>query len=176
MPVFLRWPLPAEGKAYGTIDGARLWQYVKAHGDIAERYRQQRHPQFWGIIAGTSGDADEAQWLLGKYTQIGLTNAHIQTVAFFHPQWAPESWDVVATGSGSSMPLTSAQPAYATTATNGNPLDVPAVYVGLGSEADMAGGMFAGRPFCSFAKAPTPAPGPSPCCRASSPLGRWRSS
>ena len=37
-PVFLQWPLPATGTAYGTIDGARLWQYVKEHGDIAERF------------------------------------------------------------------------------------------------------------------------------------------
>src|SRR5262245_6570979 len=137
-PVFLRWPLPATGNAYSTIDGARLWQYVKDHGDIAERYRQG-HPQFWGIIAGTTGDAEESQWLLEKYKQLGLTDTHIQTVALFHPQWAPESWEVVATGNGPSTTLTSAQPAYATTATNGQPLDVPAVYVGLGSDADLAG-------------------------------------
>lgn len=69
-PVFLQWPLPATAKAYGAIDGARLWQHVKDHGEIAERYRQQGHSQFWGIIAGTSGDADEAQWLLGQYKRI----------------------------------------------------------------------------------------------------------
>jgi hypothetical protein len=138
-PVFLRWPLPATGKAYSTIDGARLWQHVRDHGDIAERYRQQGHPQFWGIIAGTSGDAEESQWLLGKYKQFGLADAHIQTVNLFHPQWAPESWEIVATGDGPSTTLTSAQPAYATTATNGKPLDVPVVYVGLASEADFAG-------------------------------------
>src|SRR5262245_15718789 len=105
-PVFLRWPLPAAAKAYSTIDGAHLWQHVKEHGDIAERYRQQGHSQFWGIIAGTSGDADEAQWLLGKYRQIGLTDTHIQTVALFHPQWAPESWDIVATDGDMTTTLT----------------------------------------------------------------------
>ena len=138
-PAFLQWPLPATGKAYRAIDGARLWQYVKDHGDIAERYRQQGHPQFWGVIAGTSGDADEAQWLLGQYKRIGLTDAHIQTVALFHPQWAPQSCEVVQIGVGPSTTLTSAQPAYATAATNGQPLDLAAAYVGLGSEADLAG-------------------------------------
>jgi Peptidase family M28 len=137
-PVFLQWPLPATGKAYSTIDGKRLWQHVKEQGDIAERYRQQ-HPQFWGIIAGTSGDADAAQWLLEKYQQIGLTETRIQTVALFHPQWAPDSWEVTTTVDGKTTPLTSAQPAYATAGTDGKPLDVPAVYVGLGSEADFAG-------------------------------------
>ena len=122
-PVFLQWPLPPSGKAYGSIDGARLWQHVKESGDIAERYRQQGHPQFWGIIAGTSGDAEEAQWLLGKYKQIGLADTDIQTVNFFHPQWAPDSWAVVATADGKSTTLTSAQPAYATA---GNARTAPA--------------------------------------------------
>jgi hypothetical protein len=136
---FLRWPLPAAARAYGTIDGTRLWQDVKQHADIAERYRQQGHPQFWGIIAGTAGDADEAQWLLGRYKQIGLADTHVQTVALFHPQWAPESWEVAVTGDRQPTPLTSALPAYATTSTNGKPLDLLAVYVGLGSDADLAG-------------------------------------
>src|SRR6476646_919937 len=65
-PSFLQCPLPTTGQAYRAIDGARLWQHVKESGDIAERYRQQGHPQFRGIIAGTSGDAEEARWLLGK--------------------------------------------------------------------------------------------------------------
>jgi len=29
VPQFLAWPLPATGKAYATIDGKHLWQYVK---------------------------------------------------------------------------------------------------------------------------------------------------
>jgi hypothetical protein len=138
-PVFVGWPLPATGKAYGTIDGKHLWQYVKEKGDIAERYRDQGHPQFWGIIAGTSGDVEDAQWMLEKYQQIGLTDTHIQTVRFFHPQWAPESWEVTATAAGKTMPLTSAQPPYAAASTGGKVLDLPAAYVGLGSEADFAG-------------------------------------
>jgi hypothetical protein len=138
-PVYVGWPLPATGKAYGTIDGKRLWQYVREQADIAERYRDQGHPQFWGRIAGTSGDVEDAQWLLAKYQQAGLTDTHIQTVAFFHPQWAPESWEVSAAAAGKTMKLTSAQPPYGAVSTDGKVLDLPAVYVGLGSEADFAG-------------------------------------
>src|SRR5262249_41156581 len=79
------------------------------------------------------------QWLVGKYNQIGLADTHIQTVNLFHPQWAPASWEIVATDGDLAMTLTSAQPAYATTATNGNTLDAPTVYVRLGSDADLAG-------------------------------------
>jgi hypothetical protein len=77
-PVYVGWPLPATGKAYGTIDGKHLWQYVREQADIAERYRDQGHPQFWGRIAGTSGDLEDAQWLLTKYQQAGLTDTHRQ--------------------------------------------------------------------------------------------------
>jgi hypothetical protein len=134
---------------------------VKAHGAIAERYRQQGHSQFWGIIAGTSGDADEAQWLLGRYRQIGLIDTHIQTVALFHPQWDATSWEVVATGGGPSKTLTSAQPAYATTSTNGGVLDVPLVYAGLGSEADLAGRNLRGHAVLLFRESATYSIGPA---------------
>jgi len=124
---------------YSTIDGKHLWQYVREQADIAERYRDQGHPQFWGRIAGTSSDVEDAQWLLAKYRQAGLTDVHSQDVAFFDPQWAPESWEVTATAAGKTIELTSAQPPYGAPATDGKTLDLPAVYVGLGSEADFAG-------------------------------------
>jgi Zn-dependent M28 family amino/carboxypeptidase len=138
-PYFVSWPTPASGKAYASIDGKHLWQYVKEQSDIARRYRDQGHPQFWGRIAGTSGDFEAAQWLLKKYQQIGLTDTRIQDVKFFHPQWAPVSWEVEAVSAGKTMKLVSAQPPYGAASTDGKVLDLPAVYVGLGSEADFAG-------------------------------------
>src|SRR6516165_7361399 len=144
-PIYVEWPLPPTGKAYGTIDGKRLWQYVREQADIAERYRDQGHPQFWGRIAGTSGDVEDAEWLLGKYRQAGLTDTHSQTVTFFDPQWAPRSWEVTASAAGKTLQLTSAQPPYGAVATDGKVLDLPAVYVGLGSEADFAGRVVRGK-------------------------------
>src|SRR5262245_47020252 len=69
-PSLVAWPLPASGQAYGSIDGKHIWQYVKEQSDIARRYRDNGHPQFWGRIAGTSGDVEAADWLLKKYQQI----------------------------------------------------------------------------------------------------------
>src|SRR5579864_1527182 len=138
-PRFVAWPLPATAKAYGTIDGKHLWQYVKEQAEIAEHYRDQGHPQFWGRIAGTSGDVEDVDWLMKKYQQIGLTDVHRQTVNFFYPQWAPQSWEVTATAGAKTLTLTSAQPPYGAASTEGKVLDLPAVYVGLGSEADYLG-------------------------------------
>ena len=112
-------PLPAGDKAYSAIDGKQLWQYVNEQAAIADRYRDSGHPQFWGRIAGTSGDVEDAQWLQNKYRQLGLTDTRIQTINYFAPQWSAQSWDVTLTGAGKTTPLASAQPSYASPAPAG---------------------------------------------------------
>ncbi len=136
---YLNWAVPAADAKYSAIDGKHLWQYVVEQARIAERYRDEGHPQFWGRLAGTSGDVADADWLLGKYKQIGLTDAHLQTVNFFNPQWSGKSWSVTATADGRAMPVTSAEPAYGSPGTDGKELDLEVAYVGLGSDADFAG-------------------------------------
>lgn len=54
-PDYIEASLPETDRAYGAIDGKHIWQYVKEQAAIAEQYRDQGHPQFWGRIAGTSG-------------------------------------------------------------------------------------------------------------------------
>src|SRR5262249_31613309 len=105
---------------------------------ISRRYRDQGHPQFWGRIIGTSGDAEDARWLADKYTQIGMTDVHIQSFDLV-PQWIPQSSEVTITSGGKTMTLTSVQPAYRSAGTQGPGLDLEAVYVDLGSEADFSG-------------------------------------
>jgi hypothetical protein len=135
---YLHWPVPAGSAKYGAIDGKHIWQYVKEQAEIADHYRDEGHPQFWGRVAGTSGDVADAQWLLNKYRQIGL-ETRLQTVNFFNSQWSVQSWDVAVTGGGKTAPLASAEPSYGSPATDGKTLDLEIVYVGLGSEADFAG-------------------------------------
>jgi hypothetical protein len=132
-------PLPKGEEAYGDIDGKHVWQYVVEQAKIATDYRDNGHPQYWGRIAGTSGDEADAQWLMNKYHQIGLTDVHAQTIKYFVPQWVGKSWTVTLAGGGKEVRLVSAQPTYGSPTTNGKELDLEAVYVGLGSEADFAG-------------------------------------
>jgi hypothetical protein len=134
----LEWPLPASERAYGTIDGKRLHEYVEDLAAISRRYRDSGHPQFWGRIIGTSADAETAQWMIGKFNKLGLADVHLQPFDL-PPQWMPQSWDVTATGSDQTLQLESAQPAYQTPATPAAGLDLEAAYVGTGSEADYIG-------------------------------------
>ncbi len=138
-PEYLHWPIPAGDKKYAAITGKHIWQYVAEQAKISDRYRDDGHPQFWGRIAGTSGDVADAQWLLSKYRKIGLTNTRIQTIGYFNPQWSAQSWGVTVTAGDKTVPLTSAEPSYGSQATDGKDLNLEVVYVGLGSQADFAG-------------------------------------
>jgi hypothetical protein len=136
---FLEWPLPPTAQAYADIDGRRLHTYVVEQAAISRRYRDQGHPQFWGRITGTSGDAESAAWLAAHFTRIGLVDVRIQPIDL-PPQWMPDSWTIVATAGETTLTLDrSAQPAYGTPGTTAAGLDVEAVWAGTGSDADFAG-------------------------------------
>ena len=134
----LRWPLPPGAEAYADIDGRRMHRDVVEQADMSRRYRDQGHPQFWGRIIGTSADAESAEWLADRFRDIGLSDVRIQPLEL-EPQWMAQSWDVSITAGGETLLLESAQPAYRTYATPPEGLDIAAVYVGLGSEADFVG-------------------------------------
>ncbi|HEX7140026.1 MAG TPA: M28 family peptidase [Vicinamibacterales bacterium] len=135
----LEWPLPPTGQAYADIDGRHLHAYVVEQAAISRRYRDQGHPQFWGRITGTSSDTESAEWLAGHLKRIGLTDVRVQPIEL-PPQWMPQSWTISASSRATALQLDrSATPAYGTPGTSGAGLDVEAVWVGTGSEADFAG-------------------------------------
>jgi len=126
---------PSEA-AYAAIDGARLMQDVNDITAISRRYRDHGHPQFWGRITGTEADAENAQWMLDKFKQIGLSDVHTQAFDL-PPQWMPTSWSVTASGGGKTLDVSTAQPTYQAVATPAGGLDAEAVWVGLGSDAEL---------------------------------------
>ena len=134
---FLEWPLPPEDKQYGSIDGKHLKSYVADLVGISEQYRKEGN-QFWGRITGTSSDAATQAWILQKFKDAGLSDVHTQELDT-PPQWIPTSWSVTATGNSKSLQLDSAQPMMSSPATPKDGLDLEAVWVGLGTEADFSG-------------------------------------
>ena len=61
------------------------------------------------------------------------------------PQWIPSSWEVTASAGTESFELESAWPAYGTVETGPGGLDLEVVYLGWGTQADMAGRDIAGK-------------------------------
>jgi len=139
-PLYIRhsevgWRLAPSEQQYAAIDGDHLKQYVEELCAISRRYRDAGH-QFWGRITGTEADAENARWMLDKFRQIGLTDVHEQ-VLDLPPQWMPQSWSAIASANGKTFQLDTAQPTYLAAATPPEGLNLEAVYVGLGSDADL---------------------------------------
>lgn len=134
----LRWPLPPGGEAYASIDGKRMHKDVVEQAEISRRYRDQGHPKFWGRITGTSSDKESAEWLAAKFRAAKLSEVRLQEFDL-EPQWMPLTWDVVVTGGGKRIPVEPAQPHYGAVGLPDGGVNLEAVYVGLGSEADFIG-------------------------------------
>jgi hypothetical protein len=132
----LGWRLAASEQKYGAIDGAHLKQYVSELTAMSRRYRDNGHPQYWGRITGTAADAENAEWLMQKFRQIGLSDVHEQ---YFDlpPQWMPTSWSVTLTAGAKAVSIDTAQPTYQAVAAPAGGLDLEAVYVGMASDADL---------------------------------------
>ena len=136
--MFVRFPLPPGQDAYANIDGRHMHQFVVEQANISRKYRDAGHPKFWGRIIGTSADAEDVEWMIAKFRAAGLSDVRSQPYDLV-PQWFPESWEATVTGSGKIVALESAQPDYGAAGMPAGGMDVDAVYVGLGSEADFAG-------------------------------------
>jgi hypothetical protein len=129
--------LLAADQAYQAIDGRHLKQHVNDLAAISRRYRDLGH-QFWGRIIGTQADADTAQWMGDKLRAAGVLDVRTQPFEL-PPQWLPGGWAVTASGGAKTLMLESAQPAYQSVGTPERGLDLEAVYVGTGTEADFIG-------------------------------------
>ncbi len=127
---------PPDAAPYKDIDGHHLHDYVQHLADIARNYRDNGHPQYWGRSISTTAEHEAADWIAQKFKDAGLSDVHVQTVADTVPQWAPKSWKVSLVAGGQTKELTSATPPYGTASTHGKTLDLPVVYVGMGTEAD----------------------------------------
>jgi len=134
---FLHYPLAAADQKYAAIDGRHVKTYVAALTAISRKYRDAGH-QYWGRIIGADSDRDNAEWMAATLKSIGAANVRIQPIDL-PVQWMPRSWEAVASSAGKSVTLGSMWPSYSTPAIPSPGLDLEAVYVGWGAEADFMG-------------------------------------
>jgi hypothetical protein len=133
---YVGWRLQPSEQAYAAIDGKHLKEYVSDQAAISRHYRDNGHPQYWGRISGTEGDAENAKWLEDKFHNIGLAEVH-QQYFDLPDQWMAQSWAIHATSGGKTIELSSAQPAHRTAGTSAEGLDLEAVDAGLATEAEL---------------------------------------
>jgi hypothetical protein len=106
----------------------------------------------WGRRAATPGFMQTVEWTVAQFKAAGLNDARVETFAVPGAMWVPESWRVELVGDPSfgagteAVTLQSAfpQPGGAST-TLADGLTAPFVYVGHGTDADLAGRDVTGR-------------------------------
>jgi hypothetical protein len=150
---YLRWPLPAGHEAYGRLEGSRIKQWVQEITGVSRKSRDDGE-RYWGRIAGTKYDDMIEAWTEQKFKDFGLQNIHRQ---YFDlpPQFFPTSWSITARRGAKTLTLETARPAGRVTTPPGG-LELEAVWVGLGTEADFAGRDVKGKLVVIYS-VPTPA-------------------
>ena len=87
--------------------------------------------------------------MAAKFKEIGLSDVRTQSLDLL-PKWFPQSWEVSVTSGSKTLRLETARPFYRSSGTPAEGLDLEAVYVGLGSEADFAPHEVRGKAVFSF--------------------------
>jgi hypothetical protein len=146
-----RWPITAATQRYSSIKGEQLREYIKEQIDLSHESRD-RGDQLWGRITGTQTDADDAKWFMDALRKVGVTDVH-QEMLDLPPQSTPKSWEATVSGSGKTIKLDSAVAVRQAPGTpNGSMLNLDAVWVGLGTDADFAGRDVKGKAVFAYAE------------------------
>ena len=134
---YIRMPLPPGQEMYGRLDGHHLKEFVQEIVAVSRKSKADGE-LLWGRVAGTKYDDMVEGVVESRFKQFGLKDIHRQ---YFDlgPQWFPTASEFAATGGGKTVRLTSARPATGSPATAAGGVDLEAVWVGLGTEADFAG-------------------------------------
>ena len=149
---YLEWPLTPAQQAYARIDGRHMKDLVRQVVAFSEKSRADGH-QYWGRIAGTPYDAMTRAWVVDQFKRIGLEDIHDQPVTQA-PMWWPNSWEASVVVGGKRTPLKTAF-ALGGPSTPVAGVDLPIVWVGLGTAADFAGRDVRGKAVMIYA-VPTP--------------------
>jgi len=101
--------------------------------------------KLWGRRAATPSFMHTIEWTVNAFKTAGLKDARVEPYAVADPMWVPTSWQVqivgdAAFGAGTqTVTLQSAFPQPGGASIPGGSLTAPVVYVGHGTDADLAG-------------------------------------
>jgi peptidase M28-like protein len=148
-------PLPVHfvhraGKSDETLDGDTL----KRDQQAIVRFSFESlasGDKVWGRRAGTPAFTHTLEWVASTMKTAGLKDAHVEPFAVQAPMWTPTSWKVELLGDSgfgpgsSDVTLTSAFPQPGGASVSGGSVTAPVVFVGHGTDADLAGRNVSGK-------------------------------
>lgn len=137
-------PIPVQGKAApGDPDGAALRNMVEEIVSIAHKNRPEGN-KLWGRMSGSESEVQTMKYAADKLRDLGINDIEEATYDQYAPYTMPTSWSLRMTGAGEPVTLQSATPMEIGEEATGV-ADAPLIYVGRGSEADLAGRDVAGK-------------------------------
>jgi hypothetical protein len=148
-----RFPLPPGNEAYAHVDGLQMKKVVDQITAISRKSRDDGN-QYWGRIPGTPYDRMTTDWVMAQFREIGLKDVRRQDVDM-KPLWYPKSWKAEAKIGEKSVQLASPFPINETTGTSPAGITAEAVWVGLGTAADLKGRDLKGKAAIAYS-IPTP--------------------
>jgi len=148
-------PLPAAfahrpGRGDELLDGVAL---KKDHRRIVDFSLESltAGDKVWGRRAATPAFMHTIEWVVNAFKAAGLENAAVETYPVQGTMWVPQSWRVqlvgdAAFGAGTeTVTLQSAFPQPGGVTIPGGSLTAPIIFVGHGTDADLAGRDVAGK-------------------------------
>jgi Peptidase family M28 len=133
---YIKWVLTPEQKKYSSIDGLRMKKYI--HEMVAFSMKSKADGnQNWGRHAGTIYDKMNRDWAVAQFRRLGLEEIRDQPITQA-PRFWPESWEASVVIGGKATPLKTSF-ALGGESTPASGVELPIVWVGLGTEADFAG-------------------------------------
>jgi hypothetical protein len=132
-----RFPLPPGNEAYAHVDGLKMKQVVEEITAISRKSRDDGQ-QYWGRIPGTPYDRMTQDWVMDQFGKVGLKDVRRQELEI-KELWYPESWTAQLTVAGRTTELKTTFPINETVGTPPGGISAQAVWVGLGTAADLLG-------------------------------------
>jgi len=133
---FIKWVLTPEQRQYAKLDGNHMKSMLKEIVAFSEKSRADGN-QNWGRHAGTIYDKMTRDYVVAQFKRIGLEDVRDQPVTQA-PRWWPNSWEASLVVNGKTTPLKTVF-ALGGDSTPAAGVDLPIVYVGLGTAADFVG-------------------------------------
>jgi hypothetical protein len=132
-----RYPLKLHQLRYWDIDGARMKRDVIALSQIAIKYREATHAQWWGRFPGTTADFEGVKYMVDEFKRLGLK---VYDVPYTLPtDWRPTGWSASYESKDGHIDLATIFVASGTKPTPAEGITAEAVWVGVGAESDFAG-------------------------------------
>lgn len=130
------YPLKPGQEAYADVDGYKIKDIIKQIVAFSLQSLDSGQ-QFWGRVLGTKAHDDAVTFMGDQWEKLGLK---VQRVDFINPTvWLPRKWEGGYITPAKSAPLLTLYPDNETVGTPAGGITADAIWVGIGTPADLIG-------------------------------------